>query len=74
MAKLRRPDDDTFQQRYTKLRIVALRGVKLLLDVDRLDTQQKLANSAGRSATWPDALRLTPFVHDCLSMFEAPAS
>jgi hypothetical protein len=60
MAKLRHAGDDTFAQRYAKLDAVALDGVRVLLQLDQLDVRQKERNKAGRSATWPDALRLTP--------------
>ncbi len=67
MAKLRRVGDDTFAQRYAKLGAVALTGVRVLLQLDRFDARQKEANRAGLSATFPDALGLTPQVESLLS-------
>lgn len=73
MAKLHHPEDDDFLARYSKLKEVSLHGIQLLVEVDRIDIALKTANSAGRSATWPDALNLTPHVKSCLSAISAQA-
>jgi hypothetical protein len=67
MAKLHYLHEDTFEERYAKLATAALEGVLVLLQLDQFDVRQKEANKAGRSATWPDALSLTPRVGSLIS-------
>jgi hypothetical protein len=60
MAKIHHVGDARFAERYDNLGKVAVRGVRLLIDLDAFDQREKEQNGAGHSATWPDALKPDP--------------
>jgi hypothetical protein len=74
MAKLHHVGDTTFAERYAKLSEAVLEGVRVLLQFDAYDQQEKAKNGAGRSATWPDALQLAPDVEKRVKAPVEPAS
>jgi hypothetical protein len=67
MAKLHHVGDATFADRYAKLSAAALEGVRVLLQLDAYDQREKAKNHAGRSATYPDALRLDPDINKLIA-------
>lgn len=58
MAKLAGAGDSTFAERYARLEIVALEGIRVLLRLDAFDKREKERNGAGLPATAPYALAL----------------
>jgi hypothetical protein len=62
MAKLERPGDTTFQERYDRLERVALDGVLILTRLDEFDSREKQL-AGRRPATFPGALSLAPDIH-----------
>ena len=74
MAKLHHVGDTTFAERYAKLSEAVVEGVRVLLQLDDYDQREKANNEAGRSATWPDALRLDPDVEKRVMAPVEPAS
>jgi hypothetical protein len=69
MAKLREGGDLPFDQRYASLRDVAIAGVVLLRKLSQFDIRERRANGAGRAATEPNALELSPEMNACVSGF-----
>jgi hypothetical protein len=74
MAKLHHVGDATFAERYTKLSEAVLEGVRVLRQLDVYDQREKENSGAGKSATWPDALRLDPDVEKRVTTSVEPAS
>jgi hypothetical protein len=74
MAKLHHVGDTTFAERYAQLSEVVLEGVRVLRQLDVYDQREKAKSGAGRSATWPDALRLDPEVEKRVAPSAEPAS
>jgi hypothetical protein len=74
MAKLHHVDDASFAERYSKLSAVALDGVRVLRQLDEYDQREKEKNRAGRSATYPDALRLDSEIEKLIATSAEPTS
>lgn len=65
MAKLERPGDSTFRERYARLEAVAFDGVMILTELDKFDLREK--QLTGRiPATFPNALAVAPDVRERL--------
>jgi hypothetical protein len=74
MAKLHHVGDATFAERYARVSAAALEGVRILLQLDAYDQQERENNGAGFSATYPEALSLDPEVTELIAKSVEPAS